>query len=406
MQRVAGVIAEYNPFHNGHAYHLARAREASFCTHVVVALSGSFVQRGEPAAFDKFQRARWALLHGADLVLELPTAFACASAERFARGGVALLAATGVVSALIFGAEHADPALLHALAFPKTEEGERKERLAFHLKRGLSYPAACARADAEALLEAKYVQARSQPNNILAVEYLRACRLLAPKIEPVAIMRTGAAHDAPAFGAHADFASASALREAMQQHAFSLLHSAAPSDIAAEIEAACRAQSAPKKAEALSDAILYALRMRTRAQLAALPDVAEGFEATLYEKARACTRYDEFLAAVKTKRYTLARLRRTAMHALLGVDKAFFLRHPAPRYLRVLGVQRSALPLLSMIAQSASLPVVTGYREYAMLDAAAKEQFDLDLFAGELLAMAAPVPEPAQSEFARPLLIV
>ena len=99
-----GIIAEYNPFHNGHAYHLSCAKRLSGCTHAIVAMSGSFVQRGDTAAFDKFARARWALCHGADLVLELPTAFACASAERFARGGVALLAGTGLICALAFGA--------------------------------------------------------------------------------------------------------------------------------------------------------------------------------------------------------------------------------------------------------------------------------------------------------------
>ena len=101
-----GIIAEYNPFHNGHAYHLSCAKRLSGCTHAIVAMSGSFVQRGDTAAFDKFARARWALCHGADLVLELPTAFACASAERFARGGVALLAGTGLILSLIHILHH------------------------------------------------------------------------------------------------------------------------------------------------------------------------------------------------------------------------------------------------------------------------------------------------------------
>ena len=163
---------------------------------------------------------------------------------------------------------------------------------------------------------------------------------------------------------------------------------------------------APKNAARLSDAILYALRRDTRTTLASLPDVSEGLENVLYEKARSCTDYPAFLAAVKTKRYTLARLRRIAMHALLGVDKAFVARHPAPRYLRVLGVRRDALALLSALSECASLPVVAGYQDYAALNGMAKEQFDLDLFAGELSSMAAPAPEAASSEFSRPLLIV
>lgn len=409
MRNAVGVIAEYNPFHNGHAYHLSRAKALSGCAHAVVALSGSFVQRGEPAAFDKFQRACFALRHGADLVLELPTAFACASAERFARGSVAALAGTGLVSALAFGAEHADLALLRAMAFPDGEgacAAMLEQRIAFYLKQGLSFPAARAHACADVLPGRGSVEAFSSPNNILAVEYLRALGSLAPEIVPIAIARTGAAHDALPVDAGAGFASASALRDAAERRDMPLLRSAMPPDVAMELEAEIAALHAPKGAGRLSDAILYALRMRTRAQLAALPDVSEGLENTIYEAARTCTDYPAFLAAIKTKRYTLARLRRIAMYALLGVDKAFFARHAAPRYLRVLGVRRDALSLLSVLSEKASLPIVISYQDYTALNSAAKEQFDLDLFAGELLAMAAPAPEPAASEFSRPLLVV
>lgn len=409
MRNAVGVIAEYNPFHNGHAYHLSRAKALSGCAHAVVALSGSFVQRGEPAAFDKFQRARFALRHGADLVLELPTAFACASAERFARGSVAALAGTGLVSALAFGAEHADLALLRAMAFPDGEGActtMLEQRIPFYLKQGLSFPAARAHACADVLPGRGSVEAFSSPNNILAVEYLRALGSLAPEIVPIAIARTGAAHDALPVDAGSGFASASALRDAAERRDMPLLRSATPPDVAMELEAEIAALHAPKGAGRLSDAILYALRMRTRAQLAALPDVSEGLENTIYEAARTCTDYPAFLAAIKTKRYTLARLRRIAMYALLGVDKAFFARHAAPRYLRVLGVRRDALPLLSVLSEKASLPIVISYQDYTALNSAAKEQFDLDLFAGELLAMAAPAPEPAASEFSRPLLVI
>lgn len=404
-----GIIAEYNPFHNGHAYHLSCAKRLSGCTHAIVAMSGSFVQRGDTAAFDKFARARWALCHGADLVLELPTAFACASAERFACGGVALLAGTGLICALAFGAEHADLALLSSMAFSSaggTDSDAPERRIAFYLKQGLSFPAARARAYTEIAPDAGNAEAFASPNNILAIEYLRALASIAPDISPIAVPRTGAAHDAPCASAKTGFASASALREAAERCDMLLLRNAAPAQVAAEIEAAVMALHAPKNAAHLSDAILYALRRDTRTALASLPDVSEGLENVLYEKARSCTDYPAFLAAVKTKRYTLARLRRIAMHALLGVDKAFVARHPAPRYLRVLGVRRDALALLSALSECTSLPVVAGYQDYAALNGMAKEQFDLDLFAGELSSMAAPAPEAASSEFSRPLLIV
>ena len=405
MKPAVGIIAEYNPFHNGHAHHLSRAKALSGCPYAIVVMSGSFVQRGEPAAFDKFQRARWALHHGADLVLELPSSFACAGAERFAAGGVAALAATGLVSALAFGTEHADLALLSSLAF-YGETPAFSERVSFHLKRGLSFPAARAEAYAEAFPQPGEAEAFAAPNNILAFEYLKALRALAPDITPTPVARTGAAHDAPGINTEVGFASASALREAIRLGDLRSVRSAVPEDVAAEIESAVSEQRAPKGAERLSDAILYALRKCSRAELAALPDVGEGLENVLYEKARAAVDYPAFLAAVKTRRYTLARLRRISMHALLGVDKAFLARHPAPLYLRVLGVRRDALALLSALSERASLPVVTGHEGYAALDAAAKEQFALDLFAGELLAMASPAPEPAKNEFLRPLLIV
>ena len=233
-----------------------------------------------------------------------------------------------------------------------------ERRIAFYLKQGLSFPAARARAYTEIAPDAGNAEAFASPNNILAIEYLRALASIAPDISPIAVPRTGAAHDAPCASAKTGFASASALREAAERCDMLLLRNAAPAQVAAEIEAAVMALHAA------------------------------------------------FLAAVKTKRYTLARLRRIAMHALLGVDKAFVARHPAPRYLRVLGVRRDALALLSALSECASLPVVSGYQDYAALNGIAKEQFDLDLFAGELSSMAAPAPEAASSEFSRPLLIV
>lgn len=402
MEPCVGINAEYNPFHNGHEYHIAQAKARTGCAHAIVAMSGSFVQRGDVAAFDKFTRASWALAHGADMVLELPTAFACANAQRFAEGGVGLLAATGLVSALAFGAEDADLSKLAALA-PDEDDPAFRNALASYLTAGFSFPAARAKA-CEALAPGS--AALHTPNNILAAEYLKALKAFAPHITPCPIPRTGAAHDAPGDLGTGRYASASAMREAARAGDTTCLQAAAPSDVADAIGEMLRTGAAPHTAAQLSGLILYALRRLSLEELAALPDVNEGLENVLYAQARACTDADAFLAAVKTKRYTLARLRRIAMHALLGVDKNLFERQNAPRYLRVLGVRKDALPLLSALSEHASLPVVTGYREYAALDAAAKEQFDLDLFAGELHAMASPTPKKAESEFARPLLIV
>lgn len=399
MCRAVGIIAEYNPFHSGHAYQLLEAKSLSRCSRAAVIMSGAFVQRGTPAAFDKFTRARWALESGADIVLELPAAFACAHAERFAAGGVASLAAAGIVGAIAFGAEDASLPRLERMAFAE-ETPAFRQCLAEKLGEGLSYPAA----RAEALKSAVGSAAGASPNNILAAEYIRAMAALAPGIEAIPVQRIGAAHDST--DASGGFASASAIRNAAEEKDLAFIESAVPAAVYGDILSLLEEGRAPASLERLGSAALYALRRMEKTALASLPDVAEGLENPLYEKVRSETELHAMLMAVKTKRYTLARLRRTAAHALLGFDKRFFSDHTAPRYLRVLGVRRDALPLLSAMQERASLPIVTDRRSYLALDAAAKALYDRDLFAAELQAMAFPVPQSAKNEFARPLLIV
>ncbi len=398
MQRAVGIIAEYNPFHNGHAYQLARAKELASLPYAAVVMSGAFVQRGECAAFDKFTRARWALQNGADLVLELPAAFACANAERFALGGVGTLAAAGVVDAIAFGAEDDSLPRLQEMAFAEKNEAFRAS-LAGFLRQGRSYPAA--RADALSEIFGNALQA--SPNNILAAEYIKAIAALAPHIAPIPVRRIGAMHDSTSSAS--GFASASAIRAAAAEGDCAFIKNAVPESVYGCIRSLLDEGLAPASFERLGLAVLYALRRMEKDALAALPDAAEGLENVLYEKARSETELSSFFEAVKTKRYTLARLRRTAAHALLGFDKAFFAAHSAPRYLRVLGVRRRALPLLSAMQKEAVLPIVTDHKSYLSLDNAAKELFHKDLFAAELQSMAFPLPQSAKSEFARPLLI-
>ena len=405
MAACVGIIAEYNPFHNGHLHQLARAKELSDCAHAIVAMSGSFTQRGEPACADKFTRARWALENGADLVVELPTLFSMAGAERFARGGVALLGASGIAEALSFGAEDADIGTLRALAsLTALEGGALKQRLGAHLAAGKSFPAARAAALADAHGGEAIRAALLSPNNILAFEYIKAIDMLYPGMRPVPVRRQGAAHDAdaPAGG----FASASSLRAALGRSDAEFLGAFAPKNVSEDCARLLASGDMPCTADALSDAFLYALRRLPSRELAKLPDVAEGLENAIYREARARTRYEGVLAAIKSKRYTLARLRRILSCALLGITKEKLRANPAPRYIRVLGARKDSLGLLSRLAGSASLPIVTCKADYDRLGDEARAMLDLDLFAAEVLAMAAPKPRAAEYEFARPLTIV
>lgn len=218
--KVVGIVAEYNPFHNGHRYHIEEARKCTGADFVVVVMSGDFVQRGEPAVIDKYHRTEMALSQGADLVLELPAAFACASAEYFATGAVSLLHALGCVDTLCFGSECGHLDLLEEIADLFIQEpSEYKEYLKTALKSGYSFPAARDEALKEYFAEdlvktAQIASVLSAPNNILGIEYIKALKVLGSSIRPVTITRMGQGYHETTFSD--SFCSATALRRLLE----------------------------------------------------------------------------------------------------------------------------------------------------------------------------------------------
>lgn len=208
--RIAVIIAEYNPFHNGHAYHIAQTRKNG-ATHIAVVMSGNFVQRGEPAFLEKHVRARAALSGGADLVLELPLAFACAPAQRFGLGAVYVAEKMGCVDMLSFGSESGDTARLEQAA-AVLDTPQFREALARELESGAPYPQAVSRAMERC--GSGFAGLTASPNDTLALEYLRALRQLGSKIRPMAVRRAFVEHDAEE--AADGFASASRLRALAQ----------------------------------------------------------------------------------------------------------------------------------------------------------------------------------------------
>lgn len=368
--QVTGIIAEYNPFHNGHLHHIkeTRAMREGF---ILVALSGDFVQRGEVAMFSKHLRARWALEHGADMVIALPSVYSLASARRFASGGVGLLAATGIVNALSFGSECGELSRLQAIALAP-EDADMRAALRTGLARGLSYPAAVAAATGAL-----------GANDMLGVEYLRALSRLNKGITPFCVRRTGALHDA-ALDTQSKSASASAVRQAILSGNAASTAPYLPTDVYDALQ-----QNPPRLPERLSDAVLYALRRMSKAQLAALPDVNEGLENVLYREARRAADYTAFLFGCKTRRYTLSRLRRISMCALLGIEREDLDRTP---YIRVLGVRREARDLLNALYAHARVPVVTRFAEAAALPADAGRLHAIDLLASEVACLASCTP--------------
>ena len=373
--KVCGVICEYNPFHNGHAHHLAQARALSQADYLVCAMSGGFSQRGEPTLADKWSRARMALLCGADLVVELPTLFAVRPAEQFALGGVALLQALGM-DALAFGSECSDLAALEEASALLAQETPAFRAT---LRIGLAQGATLARARAQAL-PPDASDMLAQPNNALAVCYLRALRTLGGGITPILVPRIGSGYHDTAPGL---MASATAVRAAVKDSCWSDAQAAVPpSAYALLLEA--HAQGRLHQPGALDTALLASLRSMPLSQIASLCDVNEGLENRIQKAAWAAGTRDDLLAHLKCKRYTHARLSRILCAALLGITQDLAYRYPTPAYARVLGFRADARPLLAHLKRNADLPLIAKVASCGLLRG---DCFALDLRATDLWAL-------------------
>lgn len=367
--RVAGVIAEYNPFHRGHAHHLAQAREITGADVLVVVMSSLFTQRGEAALLSPAIRARMALEQGADAVFALPVCWSVRDAEHFALGGVHLLRRLGT-DVLVFGAEDADIARLR-MAADLLEDPSPAMAAALRrgMDAGLPYPAALADA-AEEILPGMG-RLLGSPNNTLAVCYLRAVRRLKADMDAVPVPRQGAYH-ATALEA---WPSATALRGAIERGDWQGARQAMPESAFALLweEAA---QGRLHRAAALDQALLYRLRAMTAKNWTSLPDLSEGIEDRLRAAAEVCSDRERLLLTAKTRRYPHARLSRLCTHALLGVTDEVLTAQPLPEEPWLLGLRDSALPLLRQ----------TKARNVSVISKAADVHTDAAWFRTELLA--------------------
>lgn len=374
----AGIVAEYNPFHRGHAWHIAETRRRlGGDAPVVCVMSGHWVQRGECALADKWLRAALALDRGADLVVELPTPWAMASAESFARGAVSLLAATGVVDVLSFGSETGELAPLEEAA-AALDAPDYPERLRAALGRGLSFPAARQEAAGAACLSA--------PNNNLGVEYLRSLRALGSTIRPLTVPRQGVGHDGPAAGG---FASASELRR--------LLRAGRGEEAAPYLTAPWSGELADM--QHIERAVLARLRTMGEGDWAALPDGggAEGLPSRLAKAAREAVSLEDFYTRAKTRRYPHARLRRLALAAFLGLRAAE--RPAVPPYVRVLGLGSRGRVLLRRMKDTCPLPVIVKPAQARELDGPARMLFESEARYTDLYGLCFPAPRPCGAEW-------
>lgn len=385
---VAGIIAELNPLHNGHAYLLSEAKKMA-SDGVIVVQSGNFTQRGEPAILEKHRRAETALLCGADLVLELPLAFSVAGAQTFARGGVSVLHASGLADTLVFGSEcgkieHLQTAA-DAVADPAVELAVREQ-----MQTGV--PFAFAREQAVRAVYGEEIASLLQtPNNILGVEYIRALRELQAKITPQTISRVGVPHDAAEVtGA---YASGSALRKRIE--AKEEITAFLPPPSAEILQAEIRKGFVPAQYAKLDIAVLAFLRKATAEDFSEVPDVTEGIENRILNAARISRTLTEVFDNAKTKRYSHARIRRIVLCAFLGVHRADTESIP---YLRVLGFSERGKALLRRARETAKLPIVMRASDTAYLSAAARRSFAIETTATDIYNLTLPEIRPSGTE--------
>ena len=397
MMYTGAFICELNPLHNGHEY-LLRKMQDSGCIRRIACMSGNFTQRGEPAVFDKFTRTRAALAAGADLVLELPVTYACAGAERFAFGGVYLLQALGIADRLYFGSECGDPALIRRTA-AVLGQPEVSELLRCLLSEGITYAAARERAVRE-ISGHEPAAILHQPNDILGTEYCKALMKLQSHIQPFAIQRTAAAHDSTI--PTDTFASASYLRR--QLYEGKDIDSYIPPSTREIVRSARQQLPAADRQQTIEAAMLYRLRMMSKDSFSALPDISEGLENRLYKAVHTCTSTADILACVKSKRCTMARLRRILMYAFLGITQEDC--RSLPQYIRVLGFNRTGQTILRECKKSAALPVVTKAADIASLSEEGRKMFALESRCDDLYALTNHTVSPCGSNYTTKLIVV
>ena len=380
--KVSGIVCEYNPFHSGHLYHIEETRKNG-ATHIVAVMSGSFVQRGDAAVMDKIKRARLAVKSGVDLVIELPVQFSLSSAENFAAGAVWLLNCLGAVDELSFGSECGDVRKLVA-ALEKTEEvaAAKKAEIRTIMEKGYTYPRAlCSVVSGEYPRAAEII---SEPNNTLAVEYLRAMKGLKSAMKPFTVVRSGAPHDSKE--ADKGFVSASFIREKILSGAkdFSLDDYTTP--LWAEAIREAEKKGSIGSFERLERVLLYRLRMASPEEIAELCDVGQGLENRIYN-ARMAGSLEELLFMVKTKRYTMARIKRILLSLLIGIKRSDMTHMPP--YGRILALNdrgreilakakgKASIPYASSLAVLAKKNIVT--RRFAELESKASDIYGLSL---------------------------
>lgn len=357
--KIAAIIAEYNPFHNGHAYHLNEVRKQANADYVIIVMSGNFMQRGVPAMVDKYTRAKMALMNGADLVLELPCLFSCSSAEYFAKGAVSILHQISIIDSLGFGCETNNLSKLYKVAdLLLHEPQEYRILLQDNLKKGLSYPSARSLALRNLLGNDFSAQIFTSPNNILGIEYLKALRFFSSNIEPIAIRREGAAYSDTTL--HSSYSSALAIRNALfnkknTSPTLDTIDGHVPGSVLTLLKEQYH-KTMPVITDDFSALMHYKLLLDADKGYSEYLDVSNDLSDKIRKNLPHYTNFDSFCMLLKSKEMTYTRICRCLTHILLNIKQEHLIEKTP--YARVLGFREGSTPLLKAIKEHTKIPLI------------------------------------------------
>jgi len=410
--RVAAIIAEYNPLHNGHEFQIKKAKQLTGADFIIVVMSGDFTQRGVPAIIDKYERTKMALNAGADLIIELPLYYSCSSAEYFASGAINLLNKLGIVDYLVFGSECGDIKILTDIADVLIDRKEEISGVIHSLvKEGMSYPIARVRAVEEAIPNSyKHVEAMNYPNNILGFEYIRALKQFDSKIKPVTNLRIGAGYhdrmmDNP-------ICSALAIRSSLEELGdLERIRPQVPFHVYKILEEQMD-KKFPILNKDISSILKYKLLLDEPKGYEDYVDISKDFSGKIIKNLNKYESYSQFCELLKSKDITYVRVARNLLHILLNIKKESMGRYKEEGYVyyaRILGFKRSSSELLSSLKAEAKIPLISKLADARnQLNPIGMEMLETDIQAAHIYdtIVSEKFSVPTVSEFSREIVIM
>lgn len=409
--KTLGVIVEYNPFHNGHLYHINMSKKITCSDKCIAVMSGNYVQRGTPAFCDKYLRTEMALRNGVDIVIELPVYYAASSAEYFASSAIRILNSIGIVSSICFGTELEKLDTLYEYAdILVSEPSIYKATLKKLLNTGISYPKA--RHETLKYMIKKDVSFLNNPNNILALEYIKALIKTSSHIKPYSIQRYIAGYHSTEL--NKNISSATAIRKALLNNNYASVLQNMPRDSYQLLIDYINKKKAPVDIDAFSHIFHYIIKNSNPTDLKEIQGIDEGLENRVLLKSNDYFEISKIINSLKCKRYTYTKLQRSIMHIILNIKKQDFINfnlHGGPQYIRVLGFRKESSFLLKKIKDNSSIPLITNIKDsYKNLNPLAMSMLNKEIATTDIYYLGQEKykesPLPKNIEYAKPLVII